>query len=159
MNFFDPEGMDWVDAVAGWGDAVTFGLGELGRDALGVGDVVDPCSSTYQLRFGAGVATNLAGGGAAVSVARMYGLGRGAANLGRAFGPLKGTVVKVLAGKAPLSALSWWQRQKAAAFYYGVAATTANKFAEQASAFNRARADYLLGKISEVASSLPTFMR
>jgi RHS repeat-associated protein len=80
VNYVDPEGLlKWyedialalprvpqsvVDAVAGAGDNLSFGLGGMLRDVLGDGGKVNKCSDAYKYgSYGGGVASFAVGGG------------------------------------------------------------------------------------------------
>ena len=70
VNFVDPLGLGWLDKLsnfsAGFGDYITSGFGlfdtsltQLARQALGVDNVVDPCSSEYGVGRWAGLGASL----------------------------------------------------------------------------------------------------
>lgn len=71
VNAFDPLGL-WefgdplpqglVNAAAGFGDALSFGLTDLARNALGTNDVVNHCSGAYGIAHDVGTAYALAMG-------------------------------------------------------------------------------------------------
>lgn len=77
MNFIDAEGelpsllQGLVDAAAGFGDALSFGLTDKIRDGLDINGGVDPCSSAYAGGKYAGYAWGFATG--AAGVARVAG--------------------------------------------------------------------------------------
>jgi RHS repeat-associated protein len=77
VNSFDPRGLDAfddflqgaADFTSGFADTITFGATRKIREAMGVGHIVDPCSTTYKVGIGAGVAWDVATAGAGLAKA------------------------------------------------------------------------------------------
>jgi RHS repeat-associated protein len=75
---FDPTGEAWgdplphgfVDAAAGFGDGISFGITNLIRDGLGTNGVVNRCSRSYSLSHLAGTALPVGGGTGRLAYAR-----------------------------------------------------------------------------------------
>jgi RHS repeat-associated protein len=73
----DPLPQGVVDFAAGFGDTVSFGLTDWTRDQLGTNDVVNHCSRSYTAGQVAGVALDVAAGGAAgLEAAGVRGAGK-----------------------------------------------------------------------------------
>ncbi|HKO53106.1 MAG TPA: RHS repeat-associated core domain-containing protein [Polyangiaceae bacterium] len=92
------------------------------------------------------------------------GAGRAALTVGRTLNATVGEEAAavtrdVLKGRQPLSALTAEQRAGAAAFYRDVASRTTGKYAETASKFNVARAEFLEGTRSSISSTIQEFMK
>jgi len=73
LAYMDPLGLWWfgdplpqglVDFSAAWGDAVSFGITNQIRNAMGTNDVVDKCSAAYTAGEVFGIANAIAIGGA-----------------------------------------------------------------------------------------------
>ena len=92
-------------------------------------------------------------------ISETYSIYRRAISAIGELGSAPDVVKQVLKGQQGLSVLSDAQRRSAAAYYRSVAGRTGGKFAEQASKYNIARAEFLEGTRSELSPTLPSFIK